>query len=171
MPNNKKKSIDKIKGIEKAHPFSRKAKQVRRAYAREDRIAKVKSINDEIKTRQVDRIVWFKYALPDDLTSATPDLVHELIEQYINRNEDEINALKATIRPNRPKPAKLDVYLMVMGKDRQEYEAGFKLPDLCNAANVSKLREWEGDYNGLAAIRMVHIAASEKPTQPTATAP
>ncbi|KAJ3142644.1 hypothetical protein HK100_011934 [Physocladia obscura] len=150
-------------GIEKAHPFSRKAKQVRRAYAREERLSKIKTIGDEVKTRVVDRLVWFKYALPDDVEVATPEIVHDLIDQYINRNNDEIEALRATIRPNRPKPAKLELYNMLMGKDRHEYRTGMKLPDLLNAANVVKLRRWEGDYNGMQAIKMVTVLASTAP--------
>ncbi|KAI9331735.1 translation machinery-associated protein 16 [Obelidium mucronatum] len=163
MPNNKKHKVSKIKGAEKAHPYSRKAGQMRRAFAREERVDKLKTMKDADRMREVDRMVWFKYALPDEVAAATPEMVHDLIDQYIHRNDDEVEALKATIRPNRPKPAKLGLYDMLMGKDRHEYRTGMKVPNMTDAANVVRLRQWEGDYNGIGAIKMVSVVASSKP--------
>ncbi|KAJ3282856.1 hypothetical protein HDU79_009610 [Rhizoclosmatium sp. JEL0117] len=165
MPNNKKHKISKIKGAEKAHPYSRKATQMRRAYAREERVDKLKSSKDASRTLEVDRMVWFKYALPDEVEAATPELVHDLIDQYINRNEDEIEELKSQIRPNRPKPPRIQLLEMLKGKDMHEYRTGMKVPILTDAANVVRLRKWEGDYNGITAIKMTSVASSKKPEE------
>ncbi|KAI8621782.1 translation machinery-associated protein 16 [Chytriomyces sp. MP71] len=171
MPNNKKHKVSKIKGAEKAHPFSRKAAQMRRAFAREERVASLKSHKDADRMRVVDRMVWFKYALQDDIPAATPEIVHDLIDQYINRNEQELEDLKATIRPNRPRPAKIALLEMLQGKDRHEYRTGMKLPDMADAANVVRLRTWEGDYNGISAIKMVEVVESSKPKTMDVTRP
>ncbi|KAJ3404315.1 hypothetical protein HDU80_003008 [Chytriomyces hyalinus] len=162
QPNNKKHKVSKIKGAEKAHPFSRKAAQLRRAFAREERVAGLKTMKDADRTRAVDRMVWFKYAIPDELPSANLELVHDLIDQYINRNEDEIEELKATIRPNRQRPPKIALLEMLQGKDRHEYATGMRVPDMCDAANVARLRKWEGDYNGIGAIKMVSITEASR---------
>ncbi|KAJ3026209.1 UNVERIFIED_CONTAM: hypothetical protein HDU68_006013 [Siphonaria sp. JEL0065] len=161
-------------GAEKAHPYSRKAGQMRRAFAREERVDKLKTMKDVERTREVDRMVWFKYALPDDVPAATPEMVHDLIDQlsltflsalpkYIHRNDDEIEQLKAQVRPNRPKPAKLALYDMLMGKDRHEYRTGMKVPNMTDPINVARLRLWEGDYNGITAIKMTSVVAANKP--------
>ncbi|KAJ3230161.1 hypothetical protein HDU81_004737 [Chytriomyces hyalinus] len=161
-PNNKKHKVSKIKGAEKAHPFSRKAAQLRRAFAREERVAGLKTMKDADRTRAVDRMVWFKYAIPDEVPNANLELVHDLIDQYINRNEDEIEELKATIRPNRQRPPKIALLEMLQGKDRHEYATGMRVPDMCDAANVARLRKWEGDYNGIGAIKMVSITEASR---------
>ncbi|KAJ3075394.1 hypothetical protein HDU98_008223 [Podochytrium sp. JEL0797] len=163
MPNNKKHKVSKIKGAESAHPYSRKAGQMRRAYAREEKVEKLKTNKDADRTREVDRLVWFKYAMPDDVDVATPEMVHDLIDQYIHRYSDEIEELKSQIRPNRLKPAKIAMYELLMGKDKHEYDTGMKMPNLTDAANVVRLRRWEGDYNGISAVKMVSVVASKKP--------
>ncbi|KAJ3329026.1 hypothetical protein HDU76_008798 [Blyttiomyces sp. JEL0837] len=161
MPNNRKIKVSKIKGIEKAHPYSRKADQLRRAYAREERIGKAKSAKDIEKTRAVDRMIWFKYALPDDVPCADQEMLHDLISQYINRNSAEMTTLQSTIRPNRPKPSKLTLLEMLKSKDQQEYNAGITIPDLTDPANVVVLRSFEGDYNALPRIKVISVRSLE----------
>lgn len=36
------------------------------------------------------------------------------------------------------------------------------VPDLCNEVNVSLLREWEGDPQGIPLFRFVRISSSER---------
>ena len=43
QPNNKKLSLKKIKGAEDAHPYSRKANQMKRAVSRADKLERKKA--------------------------------------------------------------------------------------------------------------------------------
>jgi translation machinery-associated protein 16 len=74
--------------------------------------------------RAVDRMVWFKYALSDELSSASMDQLHELVQLYIERNDEEISSLKDSLRPGRPKPNKLIMLELLRSKDAKEYEVG-----------------------------------------------
>ncbi|KAJ1678131.1 hypothetical protein EV182_004711, partial [Spiromyces aspiralis] len=47
-PNNKRKNLSKIKGKDKAHPYSRKATQMRRAINRQARLETEKSKRFEL---------------------------------------------------------------------------------------------------------------------------
>lgn len=124
MPNNKKHKLSKIKATEKAHPYSRKAVQMRRAINRDDKLAKQKTASDVKKTRVADRLSWFKYALADDIVVATNDQVHEIIEMYIARNDEEIQDIRGKLRKGRPKPSRLDLLENLRAKDIQEYNNG-----------------------------------------------
>ena len=70
-------------------------------------------------------------------------LAHDLAQQYIDRNSDEIASLTAEHRVGRPKNGKLVMLEMLRGKDKQEYNVGMStflcvflfiifLPLLCN---------------------------------------
>ncbi|KAJ3181090.1 hypothetical protein HDU85_003795 [Gaertneriomyces sp. JEL0708] len=174
MPNNKKLKLSKIKAVDKAHPYSRKAVQMRRAINREEKLGKQKSASENKKTRIAERVLWFKYALPEDTPAATNELVHEIIQLYIQRNDDEIQQVQSKWRKNQPKPARLDLLLLLKQKDMDEYRDGMEIPLLTDAKNVTALRHWDGDYNALPAIKMTtvcKVAEKSAPASQTSTAP
>ncbi|TPX72663.1 hypothetical protein SpCBS45565_g00057 [Spizellomyces sp. 'palustris'] len=166
MPNNKKLKLSKIKASDKAHPYSRKAVQMRRAINRQDKLVKQKSASDERKTRTVERMLWFKYALPEDISIATNELVHDIIKQYIARNEEELAEIRGKLRQGRPRPSRLDLLENLKSKDEQEYINGIEIPVLTDAKNVTILRAWEGDYNGIDRIKVVVVRRPGLSTDP-----
>ncbi|KAJ3047275.1 hypothetical protein HK097_011694 [Rhizophlyctis rosea] len=158
MPNNKIHNIKKIKDLDKAHPYSRKATQARRALNRGEAIEKKASARNVERTRRVERTLWFKFAVPEDCTVAGVDMVHDIIRQYIGRNDDEIEKLRSTLRKNRPRPARLDLLETLRAKDLQEYAtSGIELPILTDAKNLERLKTWEGDYNNMDTIKVVRV--------------
>ncbi|KAJ3195273.1 hypothetical protein HK101_000610 [Irineochytrium annulatum] len=158
MPNNAKKKVNKIKGVEKAHPHSRKAVQLRRAFAREDRVKKLKSVKHSEHASAVNRMVWFKYALGDEVDVATRQDMHELVMQFIMRHDEEISILKAGRRPNQAPPARLITLESLRSQELSEYESGFKIANMTDAANVKMLQKWDGDFNGLPSIKTMYLA-------------
>ncbi|KAI9340776.1 hypothetical protein DFJ73DRAFT_549993 [Zopfochytrium polystomum] len=170
MPNNRKLKASKIAGGERAHPYSRKADQLRRAQVRSDKMEKQKSAKTVEQRIVVDRMVWFKYALPDDRKVGDVQLAHELVQDYISRNDEDIATLEAQRRPGRPKDGKLVMLEMIRAKDQQEYNSGMMIPDITRAFNVKMLRSWEGDYNGISRIRMMEVRADRRPPPPTTAA-
>ncbi|KAJ3039546.1 hypothetical protein HDV00_012122 [Rhizophlyctis rosea] len=158
MPNNKVHNVKNIKDLDKAHPYSRKAVQARRALNRAETIEKKASGRNVERTRRVERTLWFKFAVPEDINVATPELVHDIIQQYIGRNDEEIAKLRATLRKNRPRPARLDLLETLRAKDLQEYAtSGIDMPNLTDAKNLNLLRSWEGDYNNMDNIKTVRV--------------
>ncbi|KAH9254773.1 hypothetical protein BASA81_007191 [Batrachochytrium salamandrivorans] len=144
MPNNKKKSLSNIKGLDKAHPYSRKALQIQRALHRDDSISKKKLDRDQHKRLAVERVLWFKFAIPDPPEVTTEADVHAVIDMYINRYEDEIAQIKSQLRKNRPKPGRLDLLESMRAKDLAEYNGGIEVPLMSDIKNVELLKAWEG---------------------------
>ncbi|KAJ1561005.1 hypothetical protein HK405_005222, partial [Cladochytrium tenue] len=189
MPNNRKIKVSKISGADRAHPYSRKAGQVRRALHRQDRVAKTRSAKDADRARAAERLLWFKFALPDDLDRADTALVHDLAMQlsraglgtgaaavsasgrYVERNDDEIQRLRDAERPGRPKNGRLVLLEMLRARDLAEYSAGMEMPDLTSAANVQFLRSWDGDHNSLDRLRMAVVRAAERTAVPASVLP
>ncbi|KAJ3159168.1 hypothetical protein HDU86_002070 [Geranomyces michiganensis] len=171
MPNNKKKKISKIDNAATAHPYSRKATQLRRALNRDDKLHSQKKAGDVKKTRVVDRMLWFKYALDDNLVAATLEHAHEIVRMYIGRHDAEIDELVARLRKGRPPPGRLELLRNLRAKDQQEYNNGIEVPNLTDPKNVVTLKAWEGDYNGLSHIKSIVLRADAAAAANTAESP
>lgn len=162
MPtNNKKKSLKKIKGKEVAHPYSRKAQQMRRALHRMEAMSTKQAVKNNKQTAYTDKLLFFKYAVQDDSITHLPlDEMHQLVEMYINRHEDEIE--KLTPVGKRTKSNRLVLLASLRDSEMQEYKgSGIEIPDLGSKSNVEVLRKWEGDYNGRDLIKMIHLVKKE----------
>ncbi|KAI8924591.1 hypothetical protein BC831DRAFT_464756 [Entophlyctis helioformis] len=160
MPNNKIKKISNIKNIEKAHPYSRKATQMNRAVLREERTAQKKVERDGPKRMAVERMLWFKYAMPDDKPALSDADLHDIVTDYINRNDDEIDKLhkQHQARKERPKPTKLDILEALRAKDSLEYSHGtIEVPALTDARTVELLKAWDGDHNSMSSIKKIRV--------------
>ncbi|KAI8916743.1 hypothetical protein PhCBS80983_g04437 [Powellomyces hirtus] len=157
MPNNKKHKLSKIKDGDKAHPYSRKATQMRRAINRDEKMGKQKSASEIKRTRLVDRMLWFKFVIENDMQTATIEQVHDIIQMYIGRHDAEILTIEQSLRKGRPPPGRLELLRILRAKDMQEYNNGIEIPQLTDAKNVTRLKEWEGDYNAMASIKSVII--------------
>uniref|UniRef100_U9SUD3 Translation machinery-associated protein 16 n=1 Tax=Rhizophagus irregularis (strain DAOM 181602 / DAOM 197198 / MUCL 43194) TaxID=747089 RepID=U9SUD3_RHIID len=143
MPNNKRHTFKQIKNKKSIiHPSSRKAAQLQRISLRKDRL------------ERVERLLWFKYAFDDTLPCATKAEVYDLIEMFINRNDDEILRLKSTHKVNSSKYFYLESLKL---KEKKEYIEGFEIPDFMNPKNVKLLRQWDGDINSMTRIKIIRI--------------
>ncbi|KAJ2586272.1 hypothetical protein EV177_009795, partial [Coemansia sp. RSA 1804] len=65
-PNNKRKRVSKIKGKEKAHPYSRKAKQISRAMHKETQISRAKTDRLNGAMAKGQKVVWFRDNMDSD---------------------------------------------------------------------------------------------------------
>ncbi|KAG0370685.1 hypothetical protein BC939DRAFT_452153 [Gamsiella multidivaricata] len=159
VSNNKRHTMKAIKNKDMIHPSSRKAQQVMRVVLRKDRLEHRQKVRANNSFNQSDRILWFRHAVPEDVTNLTREQHHELIKEYLARYDDEYQSLVALHRPGkvRPKAAREDILLGLMAKERQEYASGFEIPDFTSPKNVKLLREWDGDLNSLNRIRMLRL--------------
>jgi len=108
---------------------------------------------------QVERILWFRYALDEALQCATMPMMNELVEMYLQRNDDELKSLIKLHRPDgqRPKAAREDLLKVLIKKERAEYASGMEVPDLTNRENLQILREFDGDRNAMGRIAMIKL--------------
>ncbi|KAJ1536656.1 hypothetical protein HK096_009052, partial [Nowakowskiella sp. JEL0078] len=189
-PNNKKKSVKEIKASDRAHPKSRKAIQMRRSIQREGKVVSQKAsrINERnrackkilyiiffINFQQVERIMWFRFAIPDEVEAASTQELHDTIVmfvmlfkhnsflflncyRYINRHEEEINELMKNVRPGRPRPPQLDMLEALKRKDSNEYATGFEVPDITDPTQLQILRNSQGDYNSVnGRVKLIRL--------------
>jgi translation machinery-associated protein 16 len=154
--NNKKKTIKDIKGLDKAHPYSRKAVQMKRAILRQATGSQKEVIRHEPRKRAIDKLMWFKEQLPTS-NEMSMEQIHEILEKYIQRNSTEIQEIKKTLRPGRPKPNRLDLLETLREKELQDYKVGMDMPDLSLPENVQLLREWDGQYGSITRIKTTRV--------------
>ncbi|KAJ2145138.1 translation machinery-associated protein 16 [Coemansia sp. RSA 1807] len=160
MPNNKRKRMSKIKGKEKAHPYSRKARQISRAMNKEALLSKAKidRVNSAMSRGQ--KIVWFRDRInEDDLkTQKTWTLMEmrSLLDEYLQRNDEDMDELKTKREETRGLSPKEELFVQVVETERKEAKlAGLDVPDLNNGLVVKTLRIWDGDVNSITTIKLV----------------
>jgi translation machinery-associated protein 16 len=81
-----------------------------------------------------------------------------MIEDYLGRDDDELLRLKAERRPGRPASTRQTLLEQHQGVEQGEYASGFWVPDLQDAENLKKLKEWPGKWSGLATLRFVRVS-------------
>ncbi|GJJ75119.1 translation machinery-associated protein 16 [Entomortierella parvispora] len=159
VSNNKRHTMKAIKNKDMIHPSSRKAQQVMRVVLRKDRLDHRNKVRANQSHSQVDRVMWFRHAVPDEVATLTREEHHELIEEYLSRYNEEYESLVALHRPGkvRPKAAREDMLALFIANERQEYASGFEMPDFSSPKNVKLLREWDGDLNSIRRIKMIRL--------------
>lgn len=114
--------------------------------------------------------------LEPEVTSLNAEEIHALIRQYssfimvrhhniiiyhhrfLGRYDEELAKLRASQRPGRPIPRRVDEILQVQHGEMQEYEhAGFQMPDLSRTEAVAILRQWDGTRESMDRLKLVRI--------------
>lgn len=149
-----KKKGDKIKSL---HENSRDAKRLRRAGARDDRVARLTAVRDKANKQWLDRIDFFQDRLPETLHPLNVEEIQALIEEYINRHDAELQVLKAERRAGRPPSTRQTLLEQQKQQEEKEYESGFWLPNLQDEETLVKLESWKGDWSGLGILRFVRV--------------
>ncbi|KAI9164219.1 translation machinery-associated protein 16 [Blastocladiella emersonii ATCC 22665] len=166
MPNNKVKSLKKLGKVENVHPYSRKAKQARRAMHREDRLAKTKDARGAFKVNLiVDQYMFLKSCLPEGVTSLSQEQVYEVINKWLGRHDEELATLvkERNAAVHGKKSPREDLIEAMVAQERSEYEVhGITIPNLQSTKVVKVLREWGGDTNQLDLIKTILVRPPKK---------
>ncbi|KAI8148026.1 translation machinery-associated protein 16, partial [Fennellomyces sp. T-0311] len=180
-PNNKRHTLKNIKNRDELHPYSRKARQLTRVALRSHKLANKRPATNpkgiqglfqpqccSNSINIVERWLWFRYALDESLLCATKAQVYELIDMYLKRHDEELEALDQQRKKggHRTKVPRHDLLTALKTSEESEYKSGFELPDLMVEKNVRMLREWDGDVNGMPRIRQTVYRKSDAPTLP-----
>ncbi|KAJ2028707.1 translation machinery-associated protein 16 [Coemansia sp. S3946] len=164
-PNNKRKRVSKIKDKEKAHPYSRKARQINRAMHKETSIAKAKSERINAALGRGQKIVWFRDNMDKGEEEVEAKLkkkmwtmveLRQLVDVYLERNDEEIETILAKKEEGKNLLQKESLFLQLVDSEVKEAKlAGVEVPDLTNGAVVKALRAWDGDLNSITTIKLV----------------
>ncbi|KAJ2029184.1 translation machinery-associated protein 16 [Coemansia sp. S610] len=168
-PNNKRKRVSKIKDKEKAHPYSRKARQINRAMHKETNIAKAKSERINAAMGRGQKIIWFRDNMDqtedDDEEEVDAKLkkkvwtmveLRQLVDVYLARNDEDVETLLAKKEEGKNLLQKESLFLQLVDLEVKEAKlAGVEVPDLTNGAVVKALRAWDGDLNSITTIKLI----------------
>lgn len=76
--------------------------------------------------------------------------------RYIERFDDEIEALKAQIRPNRPHPPKLEELRMAKKQEWDEFcGPGFEMAEVLEPSAFKKFMEFDCTFGSMHLIKLV----------------
>ncbi|GAA6041637.1 hypothetical protein JCM8097_007785 [Rhodosporidiobolus ruineniae] len=185
MPNNKVKTAKSLQGKKQGankhiHPNSRRAKQLQRVDLREKKLELQQRVRRAGEVGEIDRHLFFVHALPSDATSISLADLHQLVADYMSRNESELAKLESERQARSWRKTegkgKREVEIEKQRADEEsEYRSGFIVPDLTLAENVVLCRLWVnpapakegkntkgGDPSFLGRIRLIRVFAEDK---------
>lgn len=153
------KQISKKKGGKPTalHENSRDARRLRQAGAREDKIARI--MNAAAKSNQiyVERVAWLQEAVKQYEEPPSEPEIQQLVQDFIAREQEELDEIKAAHRPGRPKSKAEERIQDRVDAEEREYKGGFWMPDLRNEGCVEKLKRWGGQWGGLSTMTYIRV--------------
>lgn len=157
--NKVQKHISKKKGGKPTalHENSRDARRLRTAGAREDKIARIATAAARSNRIYVNRVAWMKDHLGELNTPLTDEEVIQVVKDYIAREDDELNELKAAQRPGRPKSKAEERIQVRIDAEEHEFASGFWAPDFRDEEALQKLQRWTEDWAGLGYLKVVRV--------------
>ncbi|TKA75285.1 hypothetical protein B0A55_05077 [Friedmanniomyces simplex] len=153
------KHVSKKKGskINSLHENSRDAKRLRNAGARDDRVSRLGAVREKANRQWLERVFFFQDRLPDTLHPLDLESIQALITEYLKRNDEEIEQLKAERRVGRPPSTRFTILEQEKKVEGKEYESGFWVPNLQDEETLTRLDGWKGDWISLANLRFLRV--------------
>ncbi|KAI9735985.1 MAG: hypothetical protein M1834_001451 [Cirrosporium novae-zelandiae] len=141
------------------HENSRDVQRLRRASARDDKLARLASTRSKLNQHYLQRVDFFKDAAELATETAIDQQdIQSLIRRYINRDDEELKTLQSQRRPGRPSSTREDQLKQRIDKEKREYISGFWVPDMENPKTMEFLRQWNGQWEGLNVLSFVRIS-------------
>lgn len=143
------------------HPNGRKFQRLNRATLREEKVANKKRAHNEKRSNELARVKFIQNIINMDMfkEDKTFDLekIVVFVEQFINRDDDELNELIAKRRSNRPPSNKQLTLQNKKNFELEEFHKGFLVPDLTDEQNVIFLRNWNNTFGALSTFKMIRV--------------
>jgi len=156
------KHVSKKKGakINSLHENSRDARRLRKAGARDDRVVRLTAVREKANRQWLERIAFLQERLPATLHPLPTEQIRALVQEYLDRNNEELTQLKVERRSGRPASTRQTLLEQQLELETKEYVSGFWLPNLQDDETLIKLDAWKGDWLGLSNLRFVRVAPS-----------
>lgn len=153
------KEISKKKGGKPTalHENSRDARRLRQAGAREDKIARIMTAAHKSNGIYVGRVSWFQEVVKERESPLSDAEIQQLVEDFIAREQDELDELKAAHRPGRPRSKAEERLQNRIDAEEREFKAGFWMPDLRNEECLTKLKRWGGQWGGMSTMSYIRV--------------
>ncbi|KYR01504.1 S60 ribosomal protein L28 [Tieghemostelium lacteum] len=132
------------------HPLSRKAKKLTNDTLRQVHKEKHKSIKNKESNHLKEKLDWFQSKLEDGKKIYTPREIAEMIEEYIERNQLDVELGQSKTRSN-----KVDYLKTFKESEIIAFKtSGYLAPDLTKSIVVQWLKNWDGDKKYLQQAQM-----------------
>lgn len=162
------KSLSKIqKGLtggnkkHTVHPRGRKFHKLTRATLRENKIAAKKRAHNERRSNELARIQYIQDVINTETFKNQESFTHEetavFIQQFISRDDQELEELNKKRRANRPPANKQLLLQQKRDLEMEEFRSGFLCPDLTDQKNVIFLRNWNHTFGSLSTLKLIRI--------------
>lgn len=161
------KSLTKIQkklrnsGKAHIHPNGRKFKQLTRATIRENNITTKKQEFQKRKSTELARVQYLQQVANSesfkDKTTFTLEEIAVFLQEFIQREYEELDELKKNRRPNRPPSNRQLLLQQKYDREMEEFKKGFLCPDLTDGHNVTTLRNWNGTLGSLNALKTIRV--------------
>lgn len=143
------------------HPKGRKYHQLARATLREGKIASKKKAHNERRSQELSRIKFIQNVVNSDSLKDNLTFSHKeaaiFVQEFIARDDEELDDLKNKRKSNRPPVKKQLVLQQKRDVEMQEFANGFLCPDLTDEKNVKFLRNWNNSFGALSTLKLVRV--------------
>ncbi|AET38110.1 Tma16p Ecym_2377 [Eremothecium cymbalariae DBVPG len=143
------------------HPRGRKFKQLVKATLREEKVQNKKRSYNQKKSSELTRIKFVQDIInTDDMKNVETfdnKMTLVIIDEFINRDDHELNELISKRRANRPPTNRQQMLENKKNVELEEFKTGFLCPDLTDAKNVSFLRNWNGTFGALSTLKLIRL--------------
>ncbi|KAL5359758.1 translation machinery-associated protein 16 [Aspergillus floccosus] len=152
------KHIAKKRGaVEALHENSRDAKRLRKANARDDRVARVTASLSRGRQSYIDRMEYFQEVVPEGTKPLSDTDLRDLVVRYINRSVPEIEQLQTERRKGRPPSKREEALVQRTDAEDREFKTGFWMPDFTSPDVIKALAAWKGDWSGLSGLKYIRL--------------
>lgn len=143
------------------HPRGRKFQQLARGTLRESKIAAKKKAHNERRSNELARIKYIQDVINTESFKNKNTFDHQetavFIQQFISRDDEELEELKKKRRSNRPPSNRQLILQQKRDLELQEFDKGFLCPDLTDEKNVKFLRNWNQSFGLMSTLKLVRI--------------
>lgn len=143
------------------HPRGRKFQQLARGTLREGKIAAKKKAHNERRSNELARVKFIQDVINTESFKDRATFDHKevavFIQQFISRDDSELEDLKKKRRQNRPPSNRQLILQQKRDSEIQEFERGFLCPDLTDEKNVTFLRNWNNSFGLMSTLKLVRI--------------
>ncbi|KAL3232678.1 Translation machinery-associated protein 16 [Nakaseomyces bracarensis] len=161
------KSMSKIQknmkgsGKKMVHPKGRRFQQLTRATLREQKVEEKKRAHNEKRSNELARVKFIQDVINSESfkfqKSFSLDETAVFIEQFVNRDDAELEVFRKKQRSNRPTPNRQLLLEQKKKLELEEFEKGFLCPDLSDEQSVVFLRNWNGSFGALRSFKMIRV--------------
>ncbi|KAF8252835.1 hypothetical protein K440DRAFT_594429 [Wilcoxina mikolae CBS 423.85] len=135
----------------------REAARYNRAALREQKLKKNAKTRNGMRDIDMVRTGYFKVAVKDVTAPLEVAQIRELIENWVHRDDHELERYEQERRPGRPPlPKHMDLKNRVE-REMEEFVTGFHIPDLQDWQNIENLQRWDGTIGSLAQVRFTRV--------------